>query len=74
MASFDAFILVTERRVDESDVWIYNEIRHRLNKPVFLVRNKINFDIQQVGRTAANWLPPPLLTPWWLVAWGLGTR
>ena len=41
---YDAFILVVERRVDESDLWLYDFLM-RNEKRVFLVRNKVNIDI-----------------------------
>uniref|UniRef100_A0A7S2H5E8 IRG-type G domain-containing protein n=1 Tax=Octactis speculum TaxID=3111310 RepID=A0A7S2H5E8_9STRA len=44
--AFDAYILVTERRVDESDVWLHTLLRNH-SKPVFVVRNKVNIDLVQ---------------------------
>ena len=39
---YDAFILVTEGRVDESDVLLYDLLKRQHGRNLFLVRNKVN--------------------------------
>jgi GTPase SAR1 family protein/uncharacterized protein (DUF697 family) len=53
---FDAFILVTSRRVFKSDTYLYEELARKAGKPFFVVRTWFDSDIENETRKARRGL------------------
>lgn len=54
LQQYDCFVLITADRFFEDDIWLYQELKNRLRRSCFLVRNK--FDIAVVDALARDGL------------------
>lgn len=60
VSRYDAFVLVVSKRILESDLDLFNELRHRTGKKIHIVRTMID---QDLDNSAHDGLSPELVIP-----------
>jgi predicted GTPase len=54
LTAYDAFILVTEKRVRQGDEWLYRNLRSVGGKPMFIVRTHFDQVVDEINETEAR--------------------